>query len=705
MRRLNILIVIVPFLLLTVTVGQNNPAPFINQPLIPASAAPGSAAFTLTVNGTGFVNGSVVNWNGNALTTTFVNSSQLTATVSAADVSSPSTGTVSVVNPTPGGGRSNSVFLPVSSSTTSVSTTEADITVGPYAASMAAGDFNNDGKLDLAVLAQCGTQTCSPSGSSFVSILLGNGDGSFTSAPNATTANWATGMAVGDFNSDGNLDLAILSGEGTSSFPIQLSVFLGNGDGTFASGFSMTGTGSGSVAIVAGDFNGDGVLDLAISDDCFSSSGSCNGASILLGVGDGTFTFTSSPTAGGISFATADFNGDGNLDLAVATANGFEIFLGDGSGNFTLKSTLDTGLNLRNVGVADFNGDGKLDVADFVHCTTNQCVSGEVNVWTGNGDGTFTYSSTVASGPFTWFGVVSDFNADGQLDLADVSGCTEVTCSNGETTFELGNGDATFTRISAYPSGPDISATGTSAVVGDFNGDGRLDVATISQCGDKNCDSYNGVASILLQNSALTVSPSSIQFGTQTVQTVSAPQTVTLTNNSNASIALTSIVASGDFRQTNSCGTSIAANSTCTVKVNFAPTAKGVRTGVLAITTNATPTNPTVSLSGTGTVVGLSPPKLLFGNQKVGTTSAPLAITLVNKANGSLAISGISIVGMNARDFSQTNNCGTSLGSKQSCTVNVTFTPAAKGARSAVVNVVDNGGGSPQSVTVDGNGT
>src|ERR1700732_296542 len=136
--------------LATSLLGQSNPVPFINQPLVPASVAPGSAAFTLTVNGTGFVSGSALNWNGSPRTTTFVTSSQLNATILAADVAGAATANISVANPAPGGGISNAICFPVRNSSAAVSLTESYVAPGTAPTFTVAADFNGDGKLDLA---------------------------------------------------------------------------------------------------------------------------------------------------------------------------------------------------------------------------------------------------------------------------------------------------------------------------------------------------------------------------------------------------------------------------------------------------------------------------------------------------------------------------------------------------------------------------
>ncbi len=206
------------------------------------------------------------------------------------------------------------------------------------------------------------------------------------------------------------------------------------------------------------------------------------------------------------------------------------------------------------------------------------------------------------------------------------------------------------------------------------------------------------------------VSPASLSFPTQLLKTTSAAKTATLTNTGNATMSITSIgitgINPGDFAQTHTCGTSLPVGGKCTVSASFKPTAKGTRTAAVSIADNAAPPNPQrLGLSGTGTEVRLVPASLSFGDQKVGTKSAPKNVTITNVGTTTLTISGISLTGTNAGDFSQTHTCGGTLGAGASCTISVTFHPSATGARSAAVSISDNGGGSPQKVSLSGTGT
>src|SRR6266850_1915925 len=207
---------------------------------------------------------------------------------------------------------------------------------------------------------------------------------------------------------------------------------------------------------------------------------------------------------------------------------------------------------------------------------------------------------------------------------------------------------------------------------------------------------------------AVSLSPPSLTFSSQLVGTTSAAQVVTLTNSGNATLSITQIVASGDFAQTNTCGSSLGAGANCTISVTFIPTATGTRTGAVTLTDNASGSPQTVALSGTGTatppVLSLSTSSLSFGSQAVGNASAAQVVTLSN-SGGALSISSIAVTGTNAGDFSQSNTCGSSVAGGANCTISVTFKPTAAGSRSAAVSITDNATGSPQTVSLSGTGT
>jgi hypothetical protein len=658
-----------PTLLFTLTASaQSNPLPFLGQPLLPDATAPGVGNFTLTLNGTGFVPGSVVNWNGSPRATTFANSKEITATILASDIAAANVAAVTVASPSPGGGSSIPVFFPVSTETASVGLSRTDVRTDRLAFTVVTGDFNGDGNPDLATVNIL---------LSTVTVLFGNGDGSFQPGVQIPVGNTQFGLATADFNRDGKLDFAVPNGADNT-----VSILLGNGDGTFGARTTFA-TGNDSRNLATADFNGDGNLDLAVLN------ATANTVGILLGNGDGTFGSHVDFATGQTPFTVApdDFNGDGKLDLAVANLDGktVSILMGNGDGTFQAQTTYFTGNDAQYVSSADLNGDGKPDLA--VADEDDNMIAILLN----NGTGTFATPSYYETGANPSSVIAADLNADGKLDLV----VTDSNFDHGGTSqlsMFPGNGDGTFQARRDYPAaqGP------RTAVAADFNHDGRLDVATANNEGNN--------ASVYLQAAAATLSAGSLTFGTQVVGELGASQQVTLTNSGSLPLIITRISTTGDFRQTNECGTSLVAGAHCDITVDFRPTVKGARSGFLSITDNAADSPQRVALAGTGTVVELSAQSLDFGTQTVGTASSPQTLALVNRGTEPLTIAKIGIRGPDARDFARLTNCPSSLAPRAMCLIHVRFDPMEAGGRQATLDVVDDGGGSPQVVQLTGTG-
>lgn len=206
----------------------------------------------------------------------------------------------------------------------------------------------------------------------------------------------------------------------------------------------------------------------------------------------------------------------------------------------------------------------------------------------------------------------------------------------------------------------------------------------------------------------VTLSPTSLTFPSQTEGTTSAAQAVTLTNSGTAAVSITSIAASGDFAQTNTCGSSVAAGANCTISVTFTPSAVGTSLGTLIAIDSAAGSPQSVSLSGTGTApvvtapaVTLAPTSLTFASQNTGSTSAAQTVMLTNSGSGALSITSIAATG----DFAETNTCGSSVAAAASCIISVTFTPTSGGTRTGTLTITDNASGSPQTVSLTGTGS
>jgi hypothetical protein len=217
-----------------------------------------------------------------------------------------------------------------------------------------------------------------------------------------------------------------------------------------------------------------------------------------------------------------------------------------------------------------------------------------------------------------------------------------------------------------------------------------------------------GINFPMISNSAatpspgITLSPSSLSYPGQLVNTTSGSQAITLTASGSATLSITSITASGDFAQTNNCPASMPIGSSCTITVTFTPTAMGARTGAISINTNAAGSPQTASLDGTGLapVVQLVPTGLTFASRTVGTTSTPQVITLANMGTAVLNISSLTVSG----DFVMSSNCGATLAAGASCVINVSFAPIVAGPRTGIVTLMDDAAGSPHTMSLAGTG-
>jgi hypothetical protein len=615
--------------------------PVINNPLVPEQKTPGSATFTLTVNGSGFASDAVVNWNGTALTTTFKKSSQVTASVPAADLVAAGTATVTVANGT--GPASNVAHFQIVKNGYTPSYSKLDYTTDLTPQDVIAADLNGDGKLDLAVA----------TGNNSVSIMLGSGTGTFPTHVQYSVPGDPVAIISGDFNGDGKVDLIT-----ADQFQSQISVLLGNGDGTFAAHHEYA-TGTKPVALATGDFNNDGKLDVVVVDNNASE------VSVLLGNGDGSFqTHHEYNTGSGPSgVAVGDFNGDGKLDLAVANNgdNTVAILLGNGDGTFQTAIPYPTATVPNSVVTGDFNGDGILDLAVG---TSNKSVS----VLLGNANGTFQNHKEYTIGANAVVVAAADLTSTGKLSLIAAN-------FNDNSVSTLGgNGDGTFKSQSVFP----VSSGPSGVAIGDFNNNGKLDIAVTASSGS--------TVSVLL-DSAITVSPGLVSFGTQTSGFKSAAKTVTIKNTGTTPWPMGAITFAGtdgtDFTiSSNTCpaaGANLAAGASCVISIVFEPTACEVADAEILITPTGSGQFGNVLTGSGNTPITLTPRTQSFPTTLLGVKSAGKTNTFTNDTGINLFFTKIDLEGVNQNDFSFTTTCGdnngVALAPGASCTSTTFFDP------------------------------
>jgi len=433
--------------------------------------------------------------------------------------------------------------------------------------SVAVGDFNHDGHLDLAVVSYC----CPGAG---VSILMGNGDGTFRAPVDYPAGEQPWSIVAIDLNHDGNLDLAV-----ADSLSNHLFILLGNGDGTFQKATPGPTLPRFPTMVNSGDFNGDGIPDLVAA--------SYSVISVLLGNGDGTFQapVNTPPPFAVESIGVGDFNHDGKLDLVEAGTFGsggnMSVLLGNGNGTFRDGASYAVGTSPESIAVADFNGDHKLDLA------IANSEGGSISVLLGNGDGTFQTPVNYPIAFCVWV-TAADVNGDGKPDLVAAADYAFPNIS-GAAVF-LGNGDGTFGSPAYYPG--NWSATAYAAI-GDFNGDRKPDLVITNFHG-------NNVL-VMLNTGVVSFSPTTpLNFKKQQHGTTSAPQTVTLTNAGKTALTISSMKATGQFNMTSTCGATVAPGADCTISVTFTPKTKGAKSGAITINDSASSRPQVIQLSGTG---------------------------------------------------------------------------------------------------------
>jgi hypothetical protein len=362
------------------------------------------------------------------------------------------------------------------------------IAVGVRPDAIVAADFNGDNKLDLAVANRNSDQYGTTLGAGSVSVLLGGGDGTFTAEQPITVGDQPTSIAAGDVgdvkveSADGNMDLVV-----ANAATQDVSLLLGQADGTFLPEQRLdlrnepaaSPTGGFRSSVLLGDFNHDGHLDLALANSQDSL------VRVALGTGNGSFGAAQTVLVGGQpqALVAADFAGNGRLGIATAggITGAVSVRLGLGDGTFQAPPRFNVGNQPNGLVAANFNDDGQLDVA-----VANAVSPGGTSILLGRGDGTFDPQTLLSTGVSTAI-VSADFNGDGRTDLATTT--FDPTTQQGDVTVLLGKGDGTFPTI--LPPVP-VGLFPVALVTGDFNGDGRLDIAVVNE--------FSNTVSILLND-------------------------------------------------------------------------------------------------------------------------------------------------------------------------------------------------------------
>lgn len=792
---------------LVVAAALNLPYVLLAQPtLVPyieglsqPSVAPNLGPLTLTIMGVGFSNGSnmsfppaMVQIKGPAGTDILTVSTgdekfggfcfigactQLTVTIPAADTATAGTATIEVLNPfpppmmgsTPPPIESNVVLFPISTKEQNILAGNVTTTngVGQGAQGIAFGDFNEDGKPDVAVV---------NTSDNTVSILLGNGDGTFSLAPGSPIMLGnnlqPVAVAAGDFHNQQHLDLIVVN-ENANSFTILRN----NGDrtGNFTVGNSFDSKGQQPVAVAVADFDLDGNLDVVVLNKTNAMGvcpplGTASNGSQTLYYGDGMGGFGNSPShpadmvetvclgTSPDSVAVGDFNGDGFPDIVVANSGGgggnspggSAVSCNPGEGTvsvlingqnfmgmtFTNDNTFCAGQAPTALAVSDFNNDALLDVA--VSNLTDNSVTVLLGAPHGSESANFLAPLNFHTGSQGPTGIaVGDFNSDQFLDLAVSHQAA------GDVVIMVGDGSGKFSFAGDFASGSTLNGI----TVADFNGDGRLDVAGTSVVVNPNgppAPATLPAVIVMLQNPPLTLSqqcppgipqgspvcgpPGSLNFGNVPENDSSGPLSITITNNASTAVTLGQLQIQGanssSFALTaDNCSNKPLSPSggTCTFSVTFTPIVIGQVGAAVEIPTPLMASNSVMqfaSLSGTGVaeVLTSTPLDVTFTDQLVGTTSSAMLVTISNVSginNLSATLQTASITGMNPGDFSQNGGCdGQTLvasGLPMSCSINVTFTPSGGGARSATLSIgylVSGGTGTVTlNVNLFGNGT
>lgn len=664
----------------------------------------------------------------------------------------------------------------------------------PAADSLAAGDFNHDGKIDLATV----DYFVNSANQNTVSIFLGNGDGTFSAGQTYASIFGGGNIGVSDLDGDGNPDIVVglwdphlfgpdedtgsyeyfLMGRGdgtfagAQSYPVlnnsissygppftiadftadnypdiatvgssngsyNLQLLDGNADGTFVNGQSSAlNTLTMPDQLLSTDINGDKLPDVVIASATQQASTLSGEIAVLLGNGNGTFQPEQDTDVafGPTAIVNGDFDNDGVMDLvAGGTASldqdsnpmaGTLVFLkGNNNGGFQTPQQIATPLNAVSIAAADFNGDKNLDlvVADGGAPDASTPVAGNVTVYLGNGKGTFTETTTLPGPLYPQSVVVADVNNDHNQDIVVLAGPNNQKESFVSTIYAyLGEGNGQFK--------PPITETmdeyGDMIAAADLNGDGIADLAISSCCGFANTEVWTGkgtgaftgpqwlpiavsssnlmltdingdnrpdlivsngyaIQTVLNQspisNATIKATPDKINFGKVDATGAGKPHKVTVTTTSkNVSAVIGTISVAEPFEvvtgSDHCSGQTIAPKKTCTFSLNFTPATAGSAAGALGVPYNGSP-EPQISLEGTALSVTLSGPKSEnLGSAAAGSSGKALKLSISNPSTVSVT-TGTAAITEGPFQISTDECSGKTLPPKGKCPISVQFAP------------------------------
>jgi hypothetical protein len=540
-----------------------------------------------------------------------------------------------------------------------------------YIEGMASGDLNGDGADDV-------VSVNSVPGS--LSVFLSNGD-TLTTPVNYGQQVTPYSVALGDLDNDGNLDVVIAAND-------VLDVRKGNGDGTFGAPTSIAATGYDGILVATGQFSGNSNLDVIVGD---YTSGN---VALYLGNGTGALTPNGSvaETSQPVEAAVGDFDGNGVDDFATANSDSFftgaiSVVLVDSNGSFSPGTGSPLAGDYQPAGITsgDFNGDGDVDLA-----VVNSPNPG-LSVKLGDGSGGFTDAPSLPAIPSHWGTSIAsaDFDGDGYDDL----GVGWTTSTSGEvddsTGIFLGSSSGAMSAAAGSPWANTSPTYPWLTTTGDFNGDGHPDYA--------NGDLSGNVSAFIneVPAPAVTIDPTSHDFGSQRITVESSSHTFTVENTGNLALDVSGVSVTGtDAGQFSIVSEDCTADpidphDTCQVEVRFAPTTTGAKSANLSLATNADGSPQTAALTGTGTVFAypsFDPYEQHFGSVPIGTgPTSPQTYTVTAMGASPLEFDQLNIDPNNGNpgDFSITDDdcLGESIPVGGTCHFSVEFEPGAVGYR------------------------